>query len=198
MLGNFLIGRRVMPYRVVKKVCLCGAFGGAALVHLALAFFDRDSRWLAVGCVMVGQGVANSFSLLSSVTQDLAPRFSGTLHGVSLAFGLLVGLSSPLVVSALTPNGVYIEWRVVWILLSAVYLCGSIMFLVLGDCRVQPWATFTPHKVTRQCHENGKSVDIEAEQSLLGLEQKPSTADQVTAEGQKNGKSTDIEVNGCL
>ncbi|KAK3800388.1 hypothetical protein RRG08_052772 [Elysia crispata] len=140
VLGNALIKHRVMSYSVAKKTCLCLAFGGAACVHLAVAFFDQSSRWTAVGCIMIGQGLQTALGLLNSMPQDLAPRFAGTLHGTATSVALLVALTAPLIVSALTPNGMYKEWRVVWLLLSAVYLSGSIVFLIFGEIKLQAWA----------------------------------------------------------
>ncbi|KAK3800389.1 hypothetical protein RRG08_052772 [Elysia crispata] len=134
------IGDPTCLFKQCARLLSSAAFGGAACVHLAVAFFDQSSRWTAVGCIMIGQGLQTALGLLNSMPQDLAPRFAGTLHGTATSVALLVALTAPLIVSALTPNGMYKEWRVVWLLLSAVYLSGSIVFLIFGEIKLQAWA----------------------------------------------------------
>ncbi|KAK3800393.1 hypothetical protein RRG08_052776 [Elysia crispata] len=167
VLGNALINKKIVSYSVAKKLCLCIAFGGASFAHLAVAFFDHDTRWMSVGCMMIGQILQSAVGHLSSVPQDLAPRYAGTLQGTAASVSLLAALTAPLVVSALTPQGVYKEWRVVWILLSAVYLSGSIVFLIFGKTKVQAWAAITPDQEADRDHINGGSPDKDADKSLL-------------------------------
>ena len=55
----------------------------------------------------------------------------------------------------------------VWILLSAVYLSGSIVFLIFGKTKVQAWAAITPDQEADRDHINGGSPDKDADKSLL-------------------------------
>ncbi|GFR97693.1 vesicular glutamate transporter 2.2 [Elysia marginata] len=180
LVGNTLVSKQVLTYSTTKKMCLCLGIGGAGCAYVAVAFLQQTSKWTAVVCTMIGlvlQSSATSF--LGSVPQDLAPRYAGTLLSMSMTVALLVALTAPLMVSALTPKGLYTEWRVVWLVLSAVNISGCLVFLVFGKTKIQTWALVTSgeEKDKELKTEPGKDVN----QHLLEPEPESCRCSSVTA-----------------
>ncbi|GFR94338.1 vesicular glutamate transporter 1 [Elysia marginata] len=115
---------------------------------LAVSFFDRENRWVAITFLTVTmffQAVGTSH--LTSIPMDIAPRYAGTVMSLTMSVALLLALSGPLAVSSLTPTGSYSEWRVVWCLMSAIFFSASLVFFIFGQASIQPWAAAVPEAV---------------------------------------------------
>lgn len=71
---------------------------------------------------------------------DIAPNFSGTLMGISNCLATIPGFLGPYIVGRLTNNNqTRAQWQIVFYICSAVYLAGTILYLLLAEGSEQPW-----------------------------------------------------------
>ena len=175
VIGNTLTNRRVLSTSATRKTCVCIGFGVAGCASIAVSFFDRDNRWTAIALIMTTMLFqAVSTSHLSAIPMDIAPRFAGTIMSINVSLSALFALSGPLMVGYLTPTGSYTEWRYVWYLVSAVFLSASLVFLIFGQAKLQPWAA-----TVREQEESGEDVeygDLELQPAPFALQPVTSTS----------------------
>ena len=141
VIGNTLTNRGFLSNAATRKTCICIGFGVAGCTSFAVSFFDRDNRWIAIALIMTTMLFqAVSTSHLSALPMDLAPQYAGTLMSMNSSIGFLFALSGPLIVGYLTPSGSYSEWRYVWYVIGCIFLSASLVFLIFGQAKLQPWA----------------------------------------------------------
>lgn len=84
----------------------------------------------AVACMMASQGLdAFSQSGLYSNHQDIGPRYSGVLLGMSNTAGVLAGVLGTLATGYILKNG---TWDEVWSVAVALYLVGTVVWLAFS------------------------------------------------------------------
>ncbi|XP_050392280.1 sialin isoform X1 [Patella vulgata] len=72
---------------------------------------------------------------------DIAPRFAGTLFGITNAIATIPGFLAPLVVGILTNHQETSEqWRKFFYTTSAIYVVGAVIYLVLAKGEELDWA----------------------------------------------------------
>ncbi|KAK6168048.1 hypothetical protein SNE40_021952 [Patella caerulea] len=72
---------------------------------------------------------------------DIAPRFAGTLFGITNAIATIPGFLAPLVVGILTNHQETSEqWRKFFFITSAIYVVGAVIYLVLAKGEELDWA----------------------------------------------------------
>ncbi|GFR71970.1 hypothetical protein ElyMa_005693300 [Elysia marginata] len=62
----------------------------------------------------------------------------------------LTGLLDGILITIYFSQGSYTEWRVVWYLLTGFLVLISAAFLVLGQAKLQPWASTQSHETEKQ------------------------------------------------
>ncbi|XP_064646592.1 sialin-like [Lineus longissimus] len=126
---------------IVRKVyqSLGSILPGAFLV--AASFVSCETRMTAVGLLVASVGFS-SFNRSGYVVNhlDIAPRFAGILMGLTNTFATVPGMIAPVIVGQLTTNGTREEWQIVFYICGAVYLLGTIVFLIFAAGEEQPWA----------------------------------------------------------
>ena len=78
---------------------------GAAIFLVALAYLDHTQWILAIVLLTIGvavSGSAYSGYLINHI--DLAPKYAGTLFGISNCIAATSGFMTPYVAAVLTPN----------------------------------------------------------------------------------------------
>ncbi|XP_059143566.1 vesicular glutamate transporter 2-like [Physella acuta] len=142
---NKLMSRDGMTRNKCRK-CVAGAgvlLGTSALVCVAV--FQTTNRWLTVVLLivtMVGQCFAAV--IIPALPLDMAPRYSGFITGVATSIAGLASIPGPLIVAQLTPTNSPEEWRTVWLTMSALFASGCIIFILLAQATLQPWANDEP------------------------------------------------------
>ncbi|GFO08145.1 54S ribosomal protein l4, mitochondrial [Plakobranchus ocellatus] len=158
--GNTLTNKAILTSHMTRKACICTGLTLYALASAAVAFFDREDKWIAIGLLVFGMmNQSVSTSHLSALPMELAPRYSGTIVSINLSASLLFAISGPMTVAVLTPTGSYEEWRLVWYILCAVSLSSSIIFLLLGQAKLQPWAATDQNIAEQQCKAKDQTQD---------------------------------------
>ncbi|KAK2145734.1 hypothetical protein LSH36_660g02057 [Paralvinella palmiformis] len=95
----------------------------------------------ASGFTMSGYGVNHL---------DIAPPFAGTLMGLTNAVATIPGFLGPQVVGALTKdNASRGQWQIVFFIAAAIYVLGSLLFLVLASGEEQIWAHSGVRSITK-------------------------------------------------
>ncbi|KAI0241731.1 Sialin [Lamellibrachia satsuma] len=114
---------------------------GAAMFLVALAYLDHTQSVLAIALLTIGvavSGSAYSGFLINHI--DLAPKYAGTLFGISNCIAATSGFMTPYVAAVLTPNRTREEWQVVFFIAAAVYSFGAIFYCIFGSGDIQTWA----------------------------------------------------------
>ncbi|KAK2186201.1 hypothetical protein NP493_211g02022 [Ridgeia piscesae] len=124
-----------------RKLFTCIGQVGAAVFLVALAYLDHTQWILAIVLLTIGvavSGSAYSGYLINHI--DLAPKYAGTLFGISNCIAATSGFMTPYVAAVLTPNRTQEEWQIVFFIAAAVYVCGAIFYGIFGSGDLQPWA----------------------------------------------------------
>uniref|UniRef100_A0A183AAD1 MFS domain-containing protein n=1 Tax=Echinostoma caproni TaxID=27848 RepID=A0A183AAD1_9TREM len=114
---------------------------GPGIVLIVMSFFTCHWKYLAVALftfgLMLNSGVFTG-GLLNPI--ELSPTHAGFIFAGSNSLSAATGFIGPLVVSALTPNKSYEEWRYVFYLGAAIYAVTGCIFLFFSSSSIQPWA----------------------------------------------------------
>ncbi len=92
---------------------------------------------------------------------DIAPRYAGTLFGVSNTVATFSGIFAPFMASAVAPNvrvhamhcthvhtqNTQAEWMMVFGIAATVLVFGAIFFAIFASGELQPWAVVTSAQV---------------------------------------------------
>jgi MFS family permease len=141
-LADTMRRKHILSTVAVRKISQSiSNFVSAALV-VSLSFVDHDSRFIAVGIFVVmttTQGVFDRVGIFVN-PQDIAPRYSGEVFGITNTAATLSGIIAPTVCGILTPNGTADEWKVVFYIAAAILAVGGIVFCVFAEGEILPWA----------------------------------------------------------
>ena len=72
---------------------------------------------------------------------DIAPRFAGTLFGLSNTVGTVSGIVAPFLAAEMTSGGSREEWRFVFVVGAVVLVFGALFYAAFGSGELQSWAT---------------------------------------------------------
>ncbi|XP_076438776.1 sialin-like [Babylonia areolata] len=147
LVADFIRGRRYLSTGATRKLFYTvGCVLQAAL--MVGTGYTGCSPTLAVGLVTLGVGSAG-FTVpgFSANHLDIAPRFAGTLGGITNTVATIPGFLAPAVVGILTnDNQTLGQWRIVFFITAAISLSSVPLFLLLGKGEEQSWAA-APERV---------------------------------------------------
>lgn len=97
---------------------------------------------------------------------DIAPRFAGTLLGITNAVATIPGFAGPALVGYLTKgNQTAGQWRIFFFITAGISTFGALMFIIFGSGEEQSWAKV---KGEQDCSvQNTTYVDTETPPELL-------------------------------
>eukprot|EP00891_Asterochloris_glomerata_P000290 jgi/Astpho2/290/fgenesh1_pm.00010_%23_21_t len=122
-IADTLVGRGVSVTRV-RKIMQTIGFMGPAFFLTQLSKVTTAGQ--AVGCMMACQGLdAFSQSGLYSNHQDIAPRYSGVLLGMSNTAGVLAGVLGTAATGMILKTG---SWDDVWHVSIILYCIGTLIW----------------------------------------------------------------------
>jgi ACS family sodium-dependent inorganic phosphate cotransporter-like MFS transporter 5 len=124
-----------------RKVFTSVGLLGCALFLVGLSFIDCTQTTLAVALLTIGFAMGGvSLSGFWVNHMDIAPRYAGTLMGISNGVAATSGFIAPLVAASLTTDQTRESWQKVFFISAAIYVFGTLVYLVLGSGVIQPWA----------------------------------------------------------
>ncbi|XP_019622044.1 PREDICTED: vesicular glutamate transporter 3-like [Branchiostoma belcheri] len=137
LLGNILckfVSTTVARKAMAVTGCLC--VSGCLFV----AAFTSNS--LVAGCfVAVGFGSSAARAAVADANPfDIAPQYASVLTGFSRVVCRVVGLTFPLLVTALTKNKSRQEWSRVLLIKASVFAATAVFYGVFGSGEEQSWA----------------------------------------------------------
>ncbi|CAG5131112.1 unnamed protein product [Candidula unifasciata] len=147
--GNWLARLESMSTNRVRKICFCSGCAVGGVLYFTASFFDVDHKWAAVMVISFGTMLSTiGITTAGLIPLDLAPRYAGFISALISTETSLTSITPPIVVAALTTQGLYEEWRVVWIITALAHVMASVIFLVFGSASIQPWAVASKEKHT--------------------------------------------------
>ncbi|KZC12315.1 Vesicular glutamate transporter 2, partial [Dufourea novaeangliae] len=143
IMSDWLIRTKKMSLTNVRKLATFVCTGVQGLFILILGFSGCHPTF-AVIFMMAGTAVngAISASTLANFV-DLSPNYASVLLGFCGMVVIWCGFISPAVVGLLTNNNQTVsQWRIVFIIAAANSVVGSIVYMLLGTSKEQPWNTY--------------------------------------------------------
>ena len=140
----FRASHRLQTTTVRKLFCAVGLLT-PGLFLIALDFLG-NRRILIVSVIVIAVGSSGlAVSGFGANHLDLAPKYAGTLMGVTSTLATVSGFLGPQVVGALTYHeSNRAQWQKVFHITTAIYCCGTAIFVLFGSSQLQDWAV-VPH-----------------------------------------------------
>ncbi|KAL8575200.1 hypothetical protein ACOMHN_042321 [Nucella lapillus] len=115
--------------------------------YVAAGWVPEGSPMLAVTFISLAVGSsALCVCTLRVAHLDIAPRFAGTLYGLTNTFANVGGFVAPTLTGALTQNQQTVEqWRIFFYINAGLYVAGVLVFLLWGRGEEQEWAKDSSH-----------------------------------------------------
>uniref|UniRef100_A0A8C2FUP6 Sialin n=1 Tax=Cyprinus carpio TaxID=7962 RepID=A0A8C2FUP6_CYPCA len=137
VLADNLLERELLSVTAVRKLfTFIGLFLPA--VFLLAVGFTGCSAVLAVTFLTLSSAFGGFSAGGVFINQiDIAPRYVGTLHGITNTFGTIPGVIAPIVVGYLTKDHSVTGWRHVFWLSAGVSAFGAIFYVIFGTGKIQ-------------------------------------------------------------
>ncbi|GFR93810.1 vesicular glutamate transporter [Elysia marginata] len=98
---------------------------------------------------------------------DIAPKFAGSLMGITNCIATVPGFVAPAVVGYLTnDHNTRHQWQIIFYISASVFFAGAIMYALLSEGEEQPWArkkidTFSNCKTVRDIIQSEHGIQDE-------------------------------------
>ncbi|CAG5136811.1 unnamed protein product, partial [Candidula unifasciata] len=140
-MADLLLERGFLTTKSVRKSFQCFSFVGTAVCIACVGLMNCEMRQLAVALLCLCT-IFMSFNRAGYNVNhlDLAPSYAGVLFGITNTAATIPGMVAPLIAGILTPNGTAEEWRNVFYVCAAVAAAGALIYFVLAEGSLQPWA----------------------------------------------------------
>ncbi|KAJ1528764.1 hypothetical protein ONE63_007151 [Megalurothrips usitatus] len=123
----------------VRKLFNCAAFISQTVFMMVAAYMTAP--WAIVLCITVAVGLGGFAWSAFSVNQlDIAPQYASVLMGISNTVATLPGMISPLITGYIVQDKTPSQWRTVFMISSAIYLIGALIYGTFASGERQPWA----------------------------------------------------------
>lgn len=152
VLADFIRSKKILGTLNTRRAAMLIALLGQATFLVLSGYCGCGQEVLVIVFLTVGMAISGlQYSGFVVNYLDIAPSFSGTIMGMGNTISCLAGIASPMVTSALTPNGSQEEWQSVLWFTAAILTTGALIFTLFASGEVQEWAK---HK------EKGKSEEL--------------------------------------
>ncbi|KAK6742549.1 hypothetical protein RB195_010048 [Necator americanus] len=141
VLADFIRSRKILGTLNTRRAAMLVALLGQAVFLVLSGYCGCGQEALVIVFITAGMAISGlQYSGFVVNYLDIAPPFSGTIMGMGNTISCLAGIVSPMVTSALTPNGTQEEWHNVLWLTAAILAAGSLIFALFASGSVQDWA----------------------------------------------------------
>uniref|UniRef100_A0A914WUR0 Major facilitator superfamily (MFS) profile domain-containing protein n=1 Tax=Plectus sambesii TaxID=2011161 RepID=A0A914WUR0_9BILA len=140
-MADFLIRKKILSTTKTRKLHMLISQFGQAGALIGVGYCEPGQKILAVALLTLSQGL-NGLQYGGYIVNhvDIAPRFAGTLFGISNTVATISGIVAPFIAASLTPNKTILQWRLVFIITGAILIFGSLFYALLGSGELQLWA----------------------------------------------------------
>ena len=96
---------------------------------------------------------------------DIAPNFSGTIFGIANTLSSLGGFLSTFMVGSITneKSGTFAQWRIIFYILSGMYIIGAMAFAFFGTGNLQKWNN---PEIEDEKKKTNQEIGAEVEESV--------------------------------
>ncbi|KAK2143014.1 hypothetical protein LSH36_887g02089 [Paralvinella palmiformis] len=141
VIADKLRSARILSTTATRKIFNSIGMLAPAVFLIGLGFVECEQAILGVAlltvCVTLS-GCAYTGFLVNHM--DIAPRYAGTLLGISNGIGAISGFVAPSVAAAITTGQTRVEWQMVFYISSAIYTFGAIIYVIFASGTIQSWA----------------------------------------------------------
>uniref|UniRef100_A0A914UMH7 Sialin n=1 Tax=Plectus sambesii TaxID=2011161 RepID=A0A914UMH7_9BILA len=157
--ADFLRSRKLLNTTHTRKVFMIIAMFGQSFCLVGAGYCTCEQRYLAVALITIGQGLSG-FQVAGFLINhmDIAPRFAGTLFGLTNTIATIPGMVAPIVASAMTPNNTRSEWLSVFWASTGILCFGAIFYTVFGSGELQDWAKVEEAESEKQSSDDNIST----------------------------------------
>ncbi|XP_070184809.1 sialin-like [Littorina saxatilis] len=124
-----------------RKLFQCIGLVVPGLLIVGVGFLNPDQQYLVVAMLIVNAAFQSACMSGFRINHlDIAPRFAGSLAGMTVTFATSAAIISPLVISPLVADKQQSSWRTAFIITAALSFVGAVLFAVFGSGEEQEWA----------------------------------------------------------
>ncbi|XP_067685982.1 sialin-like [Haliotis asinina] len=140
-LADLLISRNILSVAWTRKLMTCIGTIAPALFLIGTGYMDCTQQTGAVVMITAAVGLCGfHFSGHFINHGDIAPRYAGTIFGITNTAATVPGILAPYVVGAMTKDGTRQQWLSTFYVAAAVYIFGALFYLVTAMGTIQAWA----------------------------------------------------------
>jgi len=138
--ADLLMSRNIISTTAIRK-----SFGTFSLLVPALAFsvlaLTGCDSVMVMACLCVATGSSAWSSASTGINHmDLAPKYAGTLMGLTNGAANIMGFVAPMIVGWIVNDSVDLfHWSQVFIIASIVSYGSSFVYVAFGSAELQPW-----------------------------------------------------------
>ncbi|TMW46647.1 hypothetical protein DOY81_008275 [Sarcophaga bullata] len=161
--ADYLRKKGTLSTTATRKIFTTFALTTPGLLMLAQVFLGSEAAWSVTifTLALFTHGAVTPGYLGNGL--DIAPNFSGTIFGLANTLSSFGGFLSTWMVGALTyEDKRFQQWQIVFGILSATYISGALVYLVLGTGELQPWNNPPERKKVADVH-NEEGVPLKTE-----------------------------------
>uniref|UniRef100_A0A914W9H0 Major facilitator superfamily (MFS) profile domain-containing protein n=1 Tax=Plectus sambesii TaxID=2011161 RepID=A0A914W9H0_9BILA len=104
-MADFLIRKKILSTTKTRKLHMLISQIGQAGALIAVGYCEQGQEMLAVALLTLSQGISGlQYGGYTVNHVDIAPRFAGTLLGISNTVSTVSGIAAPFIAASLTPD----------------------------------------------------------------------------------------------
>ncbi|KAL7642906.1 UNVERIFIED_CONTAM: hypothetical protein RMT77_006195 [Armadillidium vulgare] len=144
MLYGFIIGKvtskEYLSILSVRRLSMAIAGYGPMTCLLVMCFVNCEANLAVFVFVLSGALSGAMFCGLLSSHADIAPRYAGTLTGLTNAFATIPGFAGPALTGHLTEGNQTIwAWRIVFLICVFIYGISTTIYIAFITTKLQTW-----------------------------------------------------------
>ncbi|CAL4065038.1 unnamed protein product [Meganyctiphanes norvegica] len=158
--GDKLLQMGYISTTTLRKIGTATPTLGAATMLLLMPLMECDKvatmALLFVAISLQGGGAGYQVNHI-----DIAPKYAGTLYGITNAAATIPGWVAPMTVGALTNNQqTFEQWRKVFYISAAIYMVCAVFYITFASGVEQPWNTSSIENKYRDDQEEGRKEKV--------------------------------------
>nr|XP_034339319.1 uncharacterized transporter slc-17.3-like [Crassostrea gigas] len=138
ILTDKILQRKWISVTKMRKInqC-CSSFTAALSIYFVQYVHRADLAILLITLSTASLGGTMSGAYTNSL--ELAPRYASSLSGLAFTLNGVGQITAPIAGSLIIQEGTTASWGNMFMSLSAVYICGGVVYVLLGSSDELPW-----------------------------------------------------------